>query len=215
MKPAQPFLRKLFQFLFWLLYHPLAWSYDLVAAIVSGNRWKNWVYTCLPHISGPKVLEIGPGPGHLLIAMQKKGVFAVGIDPSRQMIHLALRNTTHHHLNTKLINGYAQFLPFPEASFNQVVATFPAEYIFDPVTLAQIFRVLTPGGQFILLPGAWIHSKKPYDRFLAWVFHISGLSPAWPKALCQHLRNAGFEPVCLEENLLESSVVLIIAAKGS
>ena len=215
MKQTQRSLHKLFQFLFWLLYHPLAWSYDLVAAIVSGNRWKNWVYTCLPHISGPKVLEIGHGPGHLLIAMQKKGVFAVGIDSSRQMNRIALRNTTHHHLNTMLVYGYAQFMPFSDSSFSQVVATFPAEYIFNPITLAQIFRVLTPGGQFILLPGAWIHSKKPYDRFLAWLFNFSGLSPAWSEAICQHLRMAGFEPVCLEENLLESSVVLIIASKDS
>lgn len=208
-------LRSLFRFLYHLLYHPLAWSYDLVAALVSGNRWKSWIYSCLPHISGPKVLEIGHGPGHLQVEMRKKGIFCVGIDASWQMSRIALRNTTHHHLNAMLINGYAQYSPFPDNTFDQVVATFPAEYISDPLALSQIHRILKPGGQLILLPGAWIHSKKIYDRFLGWLFRFSGLSPDWSDPISSLLRKVDFETTSLQENLGDSTVLLVIASKVS
>jgi ubiquinone/menaquinone biosynthesis C-methylase UbiE len=205
--------RKFFLTLYWLLYHPMAWGYDIVAAIVSGNRWKTWVFSVLPYLTGPEVLEIGHGPGHLHIAMRKKGILAIGIDASREMNRLALRNTTQHHLNTMIIHGYAQFMPFSPQSFSQVVATFPAETIFDPSSLQQVFRILKPGGRLVLLPGAWIHSKKFFDRFLAWLFHYSGLAPAWPEPFLVNLSYAGFESACIEEDLGDSSVMIIIATK--
>jgi hypothetical protein len=31
--------------IFYLLYHPFAFTYDLVAAAVSLNRWKDWVFS--------------------------------------------------------------------------------------------------------------------------------------------------------------------------
>ncbi len=202
----------IFRFLYWLLYHPLAWAYDIVAALVSGNRWKTWVLSSLPHLTGPKVLEIGHGPGHLQVALAKRGIFSIGIDASRQMNRLALKKTTPQ-LNTMLINGYAQFMPFSKHAFDQVVATFPAEYIYDAHTLLQIQRILKPGGQLILLPGASIHSKKFYDRFLAWLFRFSGLSPAFCEPILDHLHKFAFDPICFEENLGDSSVLFIIATK--
>ncbi len=131
------------------------------------------------------------------------------------MNRMALRNTTHHQLNTLLVYGYAQFIPFACYSFDQVVATFPAEYIADPLTFTQIHRILKPEGQFILIPGAWIHPKNLYDHFLSWLFRISSLSPAWAEPLKDSLRKSGFDPISLEENLGDSTVLLIIARKIS
>lgn len=182
--------------------------------MVSGNRWKSWVLTSLPYLTGPKVLEIGHGPGHLQIAMRRKGIFAVGIDASWPMNRVALWNTTHHKLNTLLVYGYAQFMPFTSNSFDQVVATFPAEYIADPHTFTQVHRILKPEGQFILIPGAIIHPNNLYDRFLSWLFRISSLSPDWAEPVKDRLRRSGFDPISLEENLDNSTVLLIIARKA-
>ena len=49
---------------YYLLYHHFAWTYDLVADIVSLGQWKDWVRTALPYLDGC-VLELGYGPGHL------------------------------------------------------------------------------------------------------------------------------------------------------
>src|SRR5512135_8808 len=69
---------------FHLLYHQLAWCYDLVAAMVSLGRWQMWVECALPYLEG-RVLEIGPGPGHLQDAMHKRGWLAFGVEESWQM----------------------------------------------------------------------------------------------------------------------------------
>ena len=37
-------------FAYELLYHPLAWSYDWVAALVSAGKWRDWVLTSLPYL---------------------------------------------------------------------------------------------------------------------------------------------------------------------
>src|SRR6185312_2996477 len=53
-----------------------------------------------------------------------------------------------------IIHGSAQHLPFSDASFDSVVSTFPSEYIYDPDTIAEVERVLRPGGRLIVIEGA-------------------------------------------------------------
>ena len=53
-----------------------------------------------------------------------------------------------------VIQGSAQHLPFSNDSFDTVVSTFPSEYIYDPDTIAEVARVLRPGGRFIVIEGA-------------------------------------------------------------
>ena len=69
---------------FFVLYHQFAWTYDLVAATVSLGRWKDWVRSALPYLSG-RVLEIGFGPGYLQLSLFELGIPAFGLDESRQM----------------------------------------------------------------------------------------------------------------------------------
>ena len=146
------FLRTFFK----LLYHQFAWTYDWVAAFVSLGKWETWILSALPYIQGPKVLEIGHGPGHLLLALTENGINAVGLDESIQMGRQAYHRLLQNGFSSLLINGMAQHLPFPDSNFHQVVATFPSEYIYYPQTLTEIHRVLTSGGELLALPVAWI-----------------------------------------------------------
>ena len=82
-----PLLRTFFKW----LYHRGAWSYDLVAAVVSLGRWQGWVYSLLPRVHGQRVLEIGYGPGHLLAALSDSDRQVVGLDASPQMARLVRR----------------------------------------------------------------------------------------------------------------------------
>jgi ubiquinone/menaquinone biosynthesis C-methylase UbiE len=174
---------------FRLLYHQFAFTYDLVAATVSFNRWKDWVMSVIPFIEGKRVLEIGHGPGHLQRILLSRNLVTVGIDESAQMGHLAKRNLTRfsdsgtnnlskvndQHLAYAQINltrGIAQQLPFPKESFDTIVATFPTEYITDPYTLAEVKRCLSNGGKLIVLPAA-----LPKNPFLDWLFKVTHQSP--------------------------------------
>ncbi len=112
--------------------------------------------SALPYLEGPRVLELGHGPGHLLTALRQRGLQAVGLDLSRQMGLIAYTNQKNLAIEPLLVNGYAQFIPFSPSSFDQVAATFPAEYFWDLQDSPEVARVLRPGGTLLALPAAWI-----------------------------------------------------------
>src|SRR5829696_5663227 len=87
-------MRTLLRIFFYLLYHPFAFTYDLVAATVSLGRWKDWVLSVVPFVEGNRILEIGHGPGHLQRVLLSRNLFTVGIDESAPMGRLARRNLT-------------------------------------------------------------------------------------------------------------------------
>jgi ubiquinone/menaquinone biosynthesis C-methylase UbiE len=201
--------------IYYLLYHQFAWAYDLVASLVSLGQWQDWVWTALPYLDG-RVLEIGFGPGHLQVEMQRRGLHPVGIDESRFMARQASRRLRKANLEPSLARGLAQVLPYPAGAFDTIAATFPAEYIFDPHALDEIRRVLTPGGKFILLPMAWITGLHPLERFVAWLMRLSGEAPGevgqLPAAVRERFEAAGFE-VRREIVTLPKSKVLVVVAK--
>jgi ubiquinone/menaquinone biosynthesis C-methylase UbiE len=202
-------LQRLLRFFFRLLYHPFAFSYDLVAAAVSFGRWKDWVFGILPLIEGARVLELGHGPGHLQRLLLDRGLFAAAIDESKQMGGIARRRLGRSH---KLTRGLAQALPYPGDSFDTVVSTFPSEYIFEAETVSEAKRVLRNGGRFVVLPAAF-----PKNRFLEWLFKVTGESPA---ALDEAVRarfkepfiKAGF-PAETRTIELQSSLLIVVVGR--
>jgi ubiquinone/menaquinone biosynthesis C-methylase UbiE len=210
---AQRFLSKVLYRFFDLLYHQLAWSYDFVAWVVSAGQWKAWVFSVLPYLEGQDVLEIGHGPGHLLHEMTEKGYHAIGLDASRQMGLKARRKLESAGYVVRLINGYAQFMPFRSMSFNSIVATFPSSYITDPKTLSEAFRILKPGGVMIVLPFATIEGHSLLDHVLTLIFRWTGLTPIWDDRFALPFSHAGFDVTIHHPRLPTSSVVVIHARK--
>jgi ubiquinone/menaquinone biosynthesis C-methylase UbiE len=208
-------LLSLFRLFFHLLYHPFAWTYDLVAATVSLGRWKGWVMSALPYLDG-RVLEIGFGPGHLQQAMEVRGLTAFGLDESRQMGHLARQGLRRKGLPVRLARGYAQHLPFLSGVFDTVVATFPAEYIFDTVTLAETYRVLVSGGRLVLMPVAWITGRSLLERLAAWLFKVTGEAGAIEAILPSIRRSLQASGYKVRHELVEcpgSRVLVILATR--
>ena len=203
------FLRRFFL----LLYHQLAWTYDFVAWTVSLGKWKTWVNSVVPFLIGPRILEIGHGPGHLQSTLLSRGIWACGLDESRWMSAIAAKRSN------RLINGLAQELPFQAGTFSQVVATFPAEFIFRLTTLSEVFRVLEPGGSFVLMPVAWITGRRTRERIAAWLFRVTGEAPErTPEFIRRYfsdpLEQAHFQ---VSTSIIEvsNSDILIITARKS
>jgi ubiquinone/menaquinone biosynthesis C-methylase UbiE len=163
-------MHRFMRFFFHLLYHPFAFTYDLVAWVVSFGRWKDWVYSISPLLKGTRILELGHGPGHLQRFLLERGLTPVALDESTQMGRLAKRRLGGQH---KLTRGLAQALPYAADSFDSVVATFPTDYIFHPQTLAEIKRILADDGRLIVLPAAF-----PSNGFLKWLYKVTGESPS-------------------------------------
>ncbi len=203
-------IRKFMQVFFHLLYHPFAFTYDLVAAVVSFGQWKNWGRSILPFISGTRILELGHGPGHLQRYLFNGDLTLFAIDESAQMGKIASRRIG---ALQKLSRGLAQSLPYQNESFDCIISTFPTEYIFDPQTLSEVKRVLRNGGRLIVLPVAW-----PKSGFLQWLYKVTGESPA---ALTESLFKRFKEPFIqagfiTEAQIVEvkSSTLLIVVAQS-
>ena len=202
------FLRIFFQW----LYHPLAFTYDLVAATVSFGRWNGWVREVLPHARGTRVLEMGHGPGHLQRSLLDLGLAPVGLDESAQMGRLAkARLRKNGYAKIKLVHGVTQSLPFPSGHFDTLLSTFPSEYIFDPQTLSEARRILHDGGRLVVLLAAW-----PRNPLLGWLFRVTGQSPAEAlESIQERLRTpfveAGFE-VEIQTLDGQSGLLLIVIA---
>ncbi len=166
--------RAILQRVFDLLYTRFAWAYDTVSRVVSFGRWQSWGKAALPYLAGTRVLELGHGPGHLLVTLESGGWVSTGIDPSPQMGRQARRRMLERGLSPRLARGRAPALPFASHSFDCVVATFPAPYIVEPETARAIHRVLRPGGRLIIVPEAELTGADPASHLLEWLFRITG-----------------------------------------
>jgi ubiquinone/menaquinone biosynthesis C-methylase UbiE len=197
-----------------LLYHQFAWSYDFIASLVSLGNWKRWILTVMPHLEGPRVLELGHGPGHLQCALRKYGVNTFGIDESRSMGKLAADHIKKHDGHTNLMRGYAQLLPVQNHSIHQVVATFPSEYIFDPMTFSEVHRVLVTGGKLVVLPFVEITGNKLLDRLANCLFNITGQTTHWDDQMLTPFRKAGFSTVPEHVSEESWSLTTIIGIKN-
>ncbi len=127
--------------------------------------------------------------------------------------------TKNDYTQITLTRSLAQHLPFPTACFDTVVATFPADYIFDPITtLEEAYRVLVPGGRFVILPGASILGRGFMDRVMAFVFRITGETPPNLSKVLQErskgpLSEAGFTVEFHELEIRSSLVMILVATK--
>jgi ubiquinone/menaquinone biosynthesis C-methylase UbiE len=201
-------IQRLMRVFFDLLYHPFAFTYDFVAAVVSFGRWNDWVRSVIPFISGTRILELGHGPGHLQLELTTRGFDSVAMDESAPMGRIAKRHLGN---SMKLTRAVTQKIPFADETFDTAISTFPSEYIFDPQTLTEAHRVLHSGGRLIVLPVAF-----PTSGFLKWLYKITGESPAaLDEALKEKFRQpftqVGFS-VELKIVELKSSTLLIILA---
>ncbi len=189
------------------LYSRFAWAYDWVSRTFFLGQWRVWQRAAIPHLQGPRVLEVGMGTGDLHIALLRAGYQVWGIDFSPQMLRQAARKVRRLRVGGfKACRARAQALPFPTGYFDSVVSTFPSDYITDPKTIAEIARVLRAGGRLVIVPGGWLKPRGGKGRIYEFVEkvvyggrneanhsierHVHGAS--WVDTLVERLVEAGF-----------------------
>ena len=116
----------------------------------------------------------------------------MGIDESSQMGALAKKSLNKSLGIARLARAQTQALPFSDDYFHQVTATFPSEYILDPQTLSEVYRVLGPGGKLVVLPAAWITGMGLFERVAAWLFRVTEQAPVWNAKNLEPFSKAGF-----------------------
>jgi ubiquinone/menaquinone biosynthesis C-methylase UbiE len=100
------------------------------------------------------VLELGFGHGRTLAAIAERtpSGFAAGVDPSREMLRMAsARNRAAIQSGrVQVALGSAESLPLPDARFDKALAANCVQFWDLPRALAEVRRVLRPGGTLLL-----------------------------------------------------------------
>lgn len=130
--------------------------YRFASTVPFAGQWREWQRQVLPRLRGHDVLELGCGLGDLLADMLTAGYACHAVEHSPQMVKAARETLRKRQFGTPglVLQGSAQRLPFADNSFDNVVSTFPSEYIYDPETIAEVARVLRPDGRLIVIEGA-------------------------------------------------------------
>jgi ubiquinone/menaquinone biosynthesis C-methylase UbiE len=131
----------------WWFNRHLSYVYDFLLTFSWGTRHQE----VLPHIIGPRVLEVSFGVGYLMSLYADK-YEVTGLDYNPRCVEAAKRRLQRLKLSAKLVDGDAHALPFRDASFDTVINTDAFTVYRDPQqALNEHFRVLAPGGRLILM----------------------------------------------------------------
>ena len=152
---------------------------------------------------GDRVLDVGSGPGHQTFEMATVVGDAGRIDGrSCRQCPRDRAAPLHWIRNVHFQRGEAAHLPFDDATFNAAMSSQVFEYLNDvPSGLAEMFRVLKPGGRALIHGTDWgallWHACDPQRmaRMLAsWDRHLA--DPHLPQTLGRKLRDAVYARAC-------------------
>jgi ubiquinone/menaquinone biosynthesis C-methylase UbiE len=106
--------------------------------------------------SAQRVLEIGCGTGKLtlLVKRTRPQLEVVGLDPDPNALARATRKARRAGLDVTLDRGFADQLPYPDASFDRVLSALMFHHLeadLRVASLREVRRVLRPGGSLHLV----------------------------------------------------------------
>jgi ubiquinone/menaquinone biosynthesis C-methylase UbiE len=207
---------RLVRFGFRLLYNEMAFTYDLVSNVVSLGAWRCWQRASLKHLQvepNALILELAHGTGHLQVDLIGAGHRTIGYDLSPNMGWIAKARLIAHGYTQKLVCGKAQQLPFPGDTFAAVVSTFPTDFIVQSETLHEVYRVLQPAGQFIIVPNGVLTNGGVSGAGIEWLYRITGQRGETSLNLQEFFASYGFDANMVLEECPRSLAQVIVARK--
>lgn len=160
-----------------------------------------------------RLLEIGCGHGWTLAAAAltvTRGRL-VGIDPSEVMLQIARRRNAEvvKSGRMELTQGTSRHLPFADRLFDKALAVHTIYFWPEPERdLAEIRRVMAPGGRFVL--GFRPAEDSTFARdFPSAIYHIRSVA-----AVEQAMRAAGFKLIRTETKSTGRPLAVLITAEA-
>ena len=145
-------------------------KYDLVNRIFTFGQDRSWrknaVRECLAN-NPQKVLDVCTGTGDLILlisAASEREMELIGYDFSPEMLQLAKDKANAAERRVEFIEGNVAAMPFKDKHFDSAGIAFGIRNLIYQNSnaerhLAEICRVLRPGGRFVIL-----ESSKPSNR---------------------------------------------------
>jgi ubiquinone/menaquinone biosynthesis C-methylase UbiE len=156
-------------------YDRLAQLYDAIDWLTAGvaHRLRRRALRYLPP-EGSRVLEVGFGGGRLHREMAQRW-WTTGVDLAPGMAQLTQRRLSQRGLPSRLAVGSAMALPWADGTFDAVVSTFAFSALPDGEgALAEMVRVVTPGGRVVIVDAGESHDGNLMARLLAGAWALIG-----------------------------------------
>lgn len=170
---------------------------EALAATPDMQAQRRAMLTALALKPGERALEIGAGNGimvrEMLVEVGPSGA-VTGLDSAAPMVEMARALCPEG----TFVEGDAAALPFADASFDVATAAQVFCFLPDPDrALAELHRVLAPGGRLVILDTDWgslvwnCRDRELMDRAMA--LYTSPYADAHlPRTLSRRLARAGF-----------------------
>jgi demethylmenaquinone methyltransferase/2-methoxy-6-polyprenyl-1,4-benzoquinol methylase len=146
------------------MFSRIAPRYDLTNTIISAGldyAWRRRLAQRVARHAAQTVLDVACGTGGVMAQLARycsPTTRLVGVDFTAAMLHVGQQRLAtiapSHRLY--LCAGDAQYLPYPDMSFDAVTMMFGVRNFDDPaVALAECYRVLRPEGHLCLVEFTW------------------------------------------------------------
>lgn len=153
--------------LFYRAYHAWPRFYEGLTELLSVGQWERWQDRVFEDLSGKKILEIGVGPGKLLLRIAKKGYVVIGIELRRGMADEARRKVKKAGFDIDILHQPVYHLPFKDEIFDCIVLTFVLAEIAElDRAIAEMKRVLKKNGKIIIIAGGMPQDKNLIAKIL-------------------------------------------------
>lgn len=156
------------------VFHSVAAKYDVMNDVMSAGLHRLWKMFTIAQAGvrpGFKVLDIAGGTGDLAKAFARQAGASGEVwltDINESMLRVGRDRLLNQGLNTPTLLCDAEKLPFPDNYFDRVSVAFGLRNMtHKDVALAEMRRVLKPGGKLLVLEFSkvWQPLQKPYDLY--------------------------------------------------
>jgi len=152
------------------MFDTISKEYDGLNRVISFGidiKWRNKVVAMVKDTQPKNVLDIATGTGDLAISLvETEADKIVGLDISEGMLSVGRKKISAKNLEESItmINGDSENLPFNDDAFDAITVAFGVRN-FENLDkgLAEILRVLKPGGIFVILETS-VPTKTPFKQ---------------------------------------------------
>ena len=152
------------------MFDTISGNYDGLNRVISFGidvKWRKKVLKMVAAKNPSTILDIATGTGDLAILMSEtKATEITGLDISAGMLEVGRKKIAERKLDSriKMVLGDSENMPFEDNHFDAITVAFGVRN-FETLEkgLAEILRVLKPGGIFIILETS-VPTKFPYKQ---------------------------------------------------
>jgi SAM-dependent methyltransferase len=145
-------------------------------------------------VRGQRVLDLGTGTGTVARTLAARGAEVTGVDLSARMLEQATALAADERVRVDWRHAPAEDTRLPAARFDVVIAAQCWHWFDRPRAIAEVRRVLAPGGRLVIAHVDWLDEPGVVGDTLRLIEEhrgaptpviagLEGFYPSWPRDL--------------------------------